>query len=70
MNYWILGDSFLKRFYTAYDMENKKVGMAYSVNPIEVDSMIVGRIVGYLLPLVLGSLTLCILACCYKAIKH
>ena len=70
--YWVLGDSFMRAFYTIYDAENKRIGLVGDAYGPEIDVVTPGKepqsnfnLLIYILPGVICLL--CIIAVCIAA---
>jgi hypothetical protein len=71
-NYWILGDSFMRAFYTIYDVENKRIGLVGDTDGPKVDLTVPDKdspsnfnMLIYILPGVICLL--CFIAICITA---
>jgi len=66
-DFWILGDSFLRQFYTVYDMDNERIGFA-SLDKERT----VGKVPVWIVAVIVAGTLLgcaCLVLCCYIGIR-
>jgi len=65
LNYWVLGNAFLRKFYSIYDLDNMRIGLAPTA--VQEDNTLKAWVVAIIVVGTIFGLGLVVLACLYTA---